>query len=249
MTGRIANKGTGAGSGNGFSRRSLLAGGLVVAAGALSGCQTLEAVGLPDQPPLPDEEFDYASAYAKLPDGEFTWPAINYKSFDQKYWRQVVDFKTRERPGTIIVDPYNNFLYWVLPGRKALRYGIGVGRAGFDWSGEALIRVKRPHPLWRPPREMIARNPSLERYWEKGFPPGPRNPLGARAMDLWDGPVDTLYRIHGTNKPSSIGKSVSSGCIRMWQQDVIDLFDRVPLRTKVIVLTEEQAAKTQQSEA
>ncbi|MTH97437.1 L,D-transpeptidase [Roseibium sp. RKSG952] len=221
-----------------ISRRSILKFGAVALAVPLAGCYT---VGLPGQPPLPDEEFDYALAYAELPDGEFTWPAINYQDFDQRYWRQVVDYRSGEKPGTIIVDPYNNYLYWTLSNKKALRYGIGVGRAGFAWSGDALIRVKREHPIWRPPREMIARKPSLERYWEKGYPAGLKNPLGARAMDLWQGSVDTLYRIHGTNDPSSIGKSVSSGCIRMWHQDAIDLFERVPLRTKVIVLTEDQA--------
>ncbi|MEP4769538.1 MAG: L,D-transpeptidase [Roseibium sp.] len=223
-----------------MDRRSLLTGGLIVAAGALGGCQTMELVGLPDQPDIPGENFDYSAAYAALPDGDFTWPAINYKKFDPKFLRQVVEYKSRQRPGTIIVDPHNNFLYWTLSSKTALRYGIGVGRAGFAWTGEALIRVKREHPIWRPPREMIARKPSLERYWEKGFPAGLRNPLGARAMDLWQGSIDTLYRIHGTNKPSSIGRSVSSGCIRMWQQDVIDLFNRVPLRTKVIVLTKDE---------
>ncbi|MBG6158636.1 lipoprotein-anchoring transpeptidase ErfK/SrfK [Labrenzia sp. EL_159] len=223
------------------SRRTFLTGGLLLTGAVLAGCQT--AVGLPDQAELPDENFDYATAYAALPDGEYTWPAINYKNFDESYLRQIVEYKTRERPGTIIVDPYNNYLYWTLGNKKALRYGIGVGRAGFDWSGEALIRVKREHPIWRPPREMIARKPSLERYWEKGYPPGLKNPLGARAMDLWQGPVDTLFRIHGTNKPSSIGKSVSSGCIRMWQQDVIDLFNRVPLRTKVVVLSKDPNAE------
>ncbi|WP_346908015.1 L,D-transpeptidase [uncultured Roseibium sp.] len=227
---------------NSFSRRALLGGGLVMMAVPLSGGYS---VGLHDQPDLPDETFDYASAYAAWPDGDYTWPAINYKSFDQKFWRQVVDYKSHEQPGTIIVDPYNNFLYWTLSRKKALRYGIGVGRSGFAWSGEALIRVKREHPLWRPPQEMIARKPSLGRYWEKGMEPGLKNPLGARAMDLWQGSTDTLFRIHGTNKPSSIGTKASSGCIRMWQQDVIDLFSRVPLRTKVIVLTKEQAEQHQ----
>jgi lipoprotein-anchoring transpeptidase ErfK/SrfK len=225
-----------------INRRGFLAAGLLLTATGLAGCQSAGLVGLPDQADLPDEQFDYAAAYAALPDGDFTWPAINYKNFDQKYWRQIVEYKTRERPGTIIVDPYNNFLYWTLGNGKALRYGIGVGKAGFAWSGEAKIRVKRPHPIWRPPREMIARKPSLERYWEKGYPPGLKNPLGARAMDLWQGSTDTLYRIHGTNKPNSIGKSVSSGCIRMWQQDVIDLFSRVPLQTKVIVLSKDPNA-------
>lgn len=217
-----------------LSRRSLLLGGTCSAlALSLAGCVT---VGLPDQPPLPDETFDYAAAYAALEDGEFTWPAINYKAFDKKYWRQVVDYKSKYRAGSIVIDPYNYFLYWILGRGKALRYGISVGKAGFGWSGEALIRVKRVHPTWRPPREMIQRKPSLEKYWVDGMKPGLRNPLGARALDLWQGNVDTLYRIHGTNQPSSIGRSASSGCIRMWHQDVIDLFNRVPVRTKVIVL-------------
>lgn len=226
-------------AGSGFSRRALLKGAAVVFAAPLAGCYT---VGLPDQPPLPDETFDYAAAYATLPDGDFTWPAINYQSFDPKYLRQVVDYKSGEAPGTIVVDPYNYFLYWTLTPKKALRYGIGVGRAGYAWSGGALIRVKRLHPIWRPPREMIARKPSLERYWKDGMKAGLRNPLGARAMDLWQGATDTLYRIHGTSQPNSIGRSVSSGCIRMWHQDVIDLFDRVPLRTKVIVLQKEESS-------
>lgn len=219
------------------SRRAFVRGALLLGATALSGCYT---VGLPGQPPLPDEEFDYAAAYAPLEDGDFTWPAINYKAFDREYWRQVVDYKSRQRPGTIIVDPYNKHLYWILSPSKALRYGIGVGKAGFAWSGEAQVRVKREHPIWRPPREMIARKPSLERYWEEGFPAGLKNPLGARAMDLWQGNRDTLYRIHGTPNPNSIGTNASSGCIRMWHQDVIDLYQRVPLRTKVIVLGKDE---------
>lgn len=225
-------------AGSGFSRRTLLTGAAVLFAAPLAGCYT---VGLPDQPPLPDETFDYATAYATLPDGEYTWPAINYKAFDPKFLRQVVDYKSGEKPGTVIIDPYNYFLYWTLTPKKALRYGIGVGRAGYAWSGDAMIRVKRLHPIWRPPREMIARKPSLERYWKDGMKAGLRNPLGARAMDLWQGSTDTLYRIHGTSQPNSIGRSVSSGCIRMWHQDVIDLFERVPLRTKVIVLRKDDA--------
>ncbi|NVK32867.1 MAG: L,D-transpeptidase [Rhodobacteraceae bacterium] len=225
------------GGGSPFTRRAFLLGASASAlALPLAGCYT---VGLPDQPPLPTPEFDYASAYAALEDGDFTWPAINYKSFDKKYWRQVVEYKSGERPGTIVIDPYNYFLYWVLDRKTALRYGISVGRAGFGWAGDAVIRVKRLHPTWRPPREMIERKPSLRKYWVDGMAPGLKNPLGARAMDLWDGNVDTLYRIHGTSQPSSIGRSASSGCIRMWHQDVIDLFNRVPLRTKVVVLTKD----------
>ncbi|MFD1695023.1 L,D-transpeptidase [Roseibium aestuarii] len=213
-----------------------------VSALALTGCYS---VGLPSQPPLPDETFDYDLAYAALPDGDFTWPAINYKATDRQYWRQIVDYDSKPtgaRPGSIVVDPYNRFLYWILSPKKALRYGVGVGKAGFAWAGDAEIRVKRVHPLWRPPQEMIARKPSLRQYWEEGMEPGLKNPLGARAMDLWQGNTDTLFRIHGTPEPSSIGTNASSGCIRMWHQDVIDLFERVPLRTKVTVLGAETKA-------
>ncbi len=222
--------GLAAGSGIRLSRRAFVIGAPL----ALAACQT--TVGLPGQPALPDETFDYAAAYGPMEDDGFKLPAINYTAFDRKFWRQVVDYDTSERAGTIVVDPYAKFLYWVLPGGKALRYGIGVGRAGFAWSGDAIIRMKREWPIWRPPREMIARKPSLERYWVDGMEGGLRNPLGARALYLWQGRVDTLYRIHGTNRPNSIGKSVSSGCIRMWQQDVIDLYARVPMNTKVVVV-------------
>ncbi|ADZ71495.1 ErfK/YbiS/YcfS/YnhG family [Polymorphum gilvum SL003B-26A1] len=216
-----------------ISRRALLGGAGATLALTLAGCNT---VGLHDQPPLPDERFDYDLAYAARKDGDFDIPAINYKAFDRRYWRQVVDYENREIPGTIVVDPQNKFLYWILSRRKALRYGIGVGKAGFAWSGDAVIRMKQEWPVWRPPKEMIARRPELARYGDDGMEGGPKNPLGARALYLWQGNVDTLYRIHGTNEPSSIGKNVSSGCIRMWHQDVIDLYARVPMNTKVIVL-------------
>lgn len=226
-------------TGTSVSRRAVMMGGLSALCLSLAGCYT---VGLPDQPPLPDETFDYDLAYAARKDGDFELPAINYKAFDRRFWRQVVDYKSGERPGTVVVDPYNAFLYWILTPSKALRYGVGVGKAGFAWSGDAQIRVKREWPIWRPPLEMIERKPALKKYWENGFEPGLKNPLGARAMDLWQGSRDTLYRIHGTNDPTSIGKNVSSGCIRMWHQDVIDLFSRVPLRTKVVVLGKPEEA-------
>ena len=127
----------------GLSRRSLMAGGLVLAAGTLAGCQTYEqVVGLPDQPPLPDEEFDYASAYAALPDGDFTWPAINYKAFDEKYLRQVVEYKTREKPGTIIVDTTERRLYHVLGNGKAMRFAADEVRD----TGRATqgVRIMKP---------------------------------------------------------------------------------------------------------
>ena len=142
--------------------------------------------------------------------------------------RQVVDYPSREAPGTVIVDTPHAFLYYVLGGGKAIRYGIGVGRQGFTWSGVKSIVRKQEWPDWYPPPEMVARQPYLPRM----IAGGPGNPLGARAMYLGG----TEYRIHGTNDPSSIGKHMSSGCIRMTNDNAIDLFNRVQIGTKVVVL-------------
>ena len=173
--------------------------------------------------------------YAAVEDGGFKVPAIPYQDFDPRYWRQVVDYATNEKPGTIVVEPQEMHLYWVLGRGAALRYGIGVGKAGFGWSGRAKIRMKREWPTWTPPDEMIARRPHLEKYAD-GMEGGLDNPLGARSLYLWQGYVDTLYRIHGTYDSGSVGRNVSSGCIRMWHQDAIDLYARVPLQTEVLVV-------------
>jgi lipoprotein-anchoring transpeptidase ErfK/SrfK len=146
--------------------------------------------------------------------------------------RQVVSYSTSEPPGTIIIDTPHTFLYLTLGGGKALRYGIGVGRQGFTWAGTQTIVRKAEWPDWIPPAEMIARQPYLPR-WVGG---GPGNPLGARALYLGN----TDYRIHGTNDPTTIGKHVSSGCIRLQNADVIDLFQRVGVGTKVVVLPNDQ---------
>ena len=140
------------------------------------------------------------------------------------------------------IDPQNHFLYLIQPGGWALRYGVGVGRDGFGWSGVAAIHDKQEWPDWYPPKEMIQRQPELRRHVSElqgglGVPGGPLNPLGSRAMYLWEGNKDTLYRIHGTNEPWSIGRSLSSGCIRMINQDIIDLYQRVPAGTRVVVLS------------
>jgi lipoprotein-anchoring transpeptidase ErfK/SrfK len=142
--------------------------------------------------------------------------------------RQIVNYATREAPGTIIIDTPNTYLYYVLPGGQAMRYGIGVGRDGFTWSGVQSITRKAEWPDWVPPPEMIARQPYLPRVMAGG----PGNPLGARAMYLGS----TVYRIHGTNAPATIGTHVSSGCIRLTNRDVIDLYSRVNVGTKVVVL-------------
>jgi lipoprotein-anchoring transpeptidase ErfK/SrfK len=179
--------------------------------------------------------------YAEIDGEPFRIPAVNLSQVDPAYLRKVVFYPSREAPGTIVVDPNRHFLYLVDEGGKAIRYGVGVGRQGFGWSGVATIRFKREWPDWYPPKEMLQRQPELMRAMSTlqsgiGMPGGPRNPLGARAMYLWQGNKDTLYRIHGTVEPWTIGKSVSSGCIRMINQDVIDLYRRAPEGTKVVVL-------------
>jgi lipoprotein-anchoring transpeptidase ErfK/SrfK len=148
--------------------------------------------------------------------------------------RQLVNYATREAPGTIIIDTPNTYLYLVLGHGQAMRYGIGVGRDGFTWSGVQSITRKSEWPDWIPPAEMIARQPYLPRYMAGG----PGNPLGARAMYLGG----TVYRIHGTNAPGTIGTHVSSGCIRLTNEDVADLYSRVNVGTKVVVLPMERRA-------
>jgi len=147
---------------------------------------------------------------------------------DPKYEKQVVQYDGRHAPGTIVIDTPNKFLYLVQGGGKAMRYGIGVGKPGFTWSGVKTISAKKEWPAWTPPPEMLKRRPDLPRHMEGG----PENPLGARAMYLGT----SLYRIHGSNEPWTIGTNVSSGCIRMRNEDVIDLYGRVPVGTKVVVI-------------
>ena len=151
-----------------------------------------------------------------------------------RFKRQVVSYMTREAPGTIIIDTPNTYLYYVLGGGQAIRYGIGVGRDGFTWSGVQTVTRKAEWPTWTPPAEMIARQPYLPRHMAGG----PGNPLGARAMYLGS----TIYRIHGTNMPETIGTQVSSGCIRLTNPDVTDLYSRVTVGTRVIVLPMDRRA-------
>ncbi|MBB3019086.1 lipoprotein-anchoring transpeptidase ErfK/SrfK [Microvirga lupini] len=153
--------------------------------------------------------------------------SIDY-AISPEFQRQIVSYGGRERPGTIVVDTNNKFLYLVQDGGRAIRYGIGVGREGFEWSGRQTVSMKREWPSWRPPADMLRRRPDLPRFMEGG----PDNPLGARALYLGS----SLYRIHGTNEPHTIGQAVSSGCIRMLNDDVVDLYNRVKVGTSVIVI-------------
>ena len=158
---------------------------------------------------------------------------------DSRLKRQIVSYSSKEAPGTIIIDTPHTFLYYVLGNGKAIRYGIGVGREGFTWSGVKSIERKAEWPDWYPPPEMVARQPYLPRMTSGG----PGNPLGARAMYI----AGTQYRIHGTNAPSTIGRHVSSGCIRLANEDVIDLYNRVQIGAKVIVLPQTAVAESQQA--
>jgi lipoprotein-anchoring transpeptidase ErfK/SrfK len=152
----------------------------------------------------------------------------------EDFHRQEIPYDTPHPPGTLVVDTDSRFLYLVLPEGQAIRYGIGVGREGFEWNGVAEIGRKTPWPYWFPPKAMVARD-RFAAKWAKGMPGGPKNPLGARTLYLYANGADTLYRIHGTNAPSSIGQAVSSGCVRMLNADIIELYDRVGEGTKVVV--------------
>ncbi|BAM92540.1 conserved exported hypothetical protein [Bradyrhizobium oligotrophicum S58] len=166
-----------------------------------------------------------------FPPDDATGPAVEQGEDSQlpdRLRRTIVNLDTREAPGTVIIDTGNTYLYYVLGGGRALRYGVGVGREGFTWSGVQTVTRKAEWPDWHPPAQMIARQPYLPRFMAGG----PGNPLGARAMYLGS----SEYRIHGTNDPSTIGKFVSSGCIRLTNEDVSDLFSRVQVGSKVVVL-------------
>ena len=179
-------------------------------------------------PPPPDR--DQRPLYANIDpaaDPEIDPPGQPFK-IDPRYMRQQVEYAGDEEPGTVIIDTPQKLLFLVEPGGKAMRYGIGVGRPGFTWSGVHKVSAKREWPDWYPPDEMIKRQPHLPQH----MPGGPNNPLGARALYLGS----TLYRIHGSNEPWTIGRNVSSGCIRMRNPDVIDLYSRVKIGTKVVVI-------------
>ncbi len=172
--------------------------------------------------------------YGSMRDGAFNVPAIPPGKIPAKYKRQIVRYDTAEEPGTIIVETGEKHLYFVMPGGKAVRYGIGVGREGFEWRGTSRVAMKREWPVWTPPPAMIKRQPELAK-WRGGMPGGPKNALGARALYLYNKGGDTGYRLHGTPEWWSIGKAMSSGCIRLINQDIIDLHSRASVGAKVIV--------------
>jgi lipoprotein-anchoring transpeptidase ErfK/SrfK len=211
----------------------------IVGAGALflGGCTTAPEPALVAAPPPPPPP---PLMYAAMPNEQFPIPAVDTTRLDQRFWRQDIDYPTDERVGTLIVDTPGKYLYHVLPGARATRYGIGVGREGFAWAGRAIVAYKRKWPRWTPPDSMVARQPELEPYSiaNGGMDPSLDNPLGARALYIHEGGRDTLYRLHGTPEASSIGQSVSSGCIRLVNQDVAHLYDSVRDGSSIVVISD-----------
>ncbi len=182
----------------------------------------------------------YAAIYAAIADEPFAVEAVDLSQLPPQFLRQEVAYQTGERPGAIVVDPTNRFLYLVQGDGWALRYGVGVGRVeAFNFRGEAKIGRKAEWPRWTPTPDMIAREPDRYGPYREGMAGGQGNPLGARALYLYKDGVDTHYRLHGTIEPETIGAKVSSGCVRLLNQDIIDLYRRVPLGAKVVVLAAE----------
>ncbi|MDI7861342.1 L,D-transpeptidase [Rhizobiaceae bacterium n13] len=175
--------------------------------------------------------------YGPREDNGYLIPAVPYDQIPPQYYRQRVSNPTGEPSGTVVVDTAARYLYLVEPGGTAMRYGVGIGREGFAWQGEGVIQWRKKWPRWNPPDEMVARKPELVKYSiaNGGMDPGLDNPLGARALYIFQNGQDTLYRLHGSPEWQSIGKAVSSGCVRLLNQDVIDLYDRVPNKARIVV--------------
>jgi len=191
----------------------------------LGGCATTDSMS----------SAEAAKLYGPVPNEKFPIPAVDVSKVDPKYYRRIVRYDTREAPGTIIVDPGNHYVYRIEGDGNATRYGANVSRAGFLWSGEAYVGRKAEWPIWTPPKEMIQRQPEARKY-AGGMPAGLNNPLGARTLYLYQNGVYTLYTIYSTSDPETIGAGITSGCTGLLSQDMIDLYSRTPVKTKVIVL-------------
>ena len=213
-----------------LSRRVFVLGAPLLLAGCASSRATVGALFNRSN----DSGFNYREIYAGGTENDHAYPPINLNAIDPKYLRRVVAAPAGETPGSIVVDPDNRFLYHIHDDGTATRYGVGVGREGFGWSGKATIKRKAEWPRWTPPPKMVKRDPLAAKF-AGGMPGGVENPLGARAMYLYQGDRDTLYRLHGTNDPTSIGKSMSSGCIRLLNQDIMALYHNTPVGVRVVV--------------
>jgi lipoprotein-anchoring transpeptidase ErfK/SrfK len=209
-----------------LNRRSFLIGSAVsVSALGLAGCATTDSMSLMEARVL----------YGPVDDKKFPIPAPDISKVDPKYFRKRVRYETKEAPGTIIVDPSSYYVYRIEGDNEATRYGANVGRQGFLWHGDAYVGRKAEWPTWTPPAEMIKRQPETAKY-ARGMPGGPENPLGARTLYLYQKGRYTLYTIYASNDPETIGTNLTSGCTGLMTQDMIDLYDRTAVKTKVVVL-------------
>lgn len=224
-------------------RRQMLVGGASLLALALAGCSTTAMPGATvaaSQTPVHNGASGavpphIAAMYGAISDDRFPIRASRMELVPEQFWRQAVADPTGEAPGTVVISTQDRFLYHVQADGTAMRYGVGIGAAGFEWSGRAHIAYKREWPTWTPPSEMIARHPELEQY-RHGMAPGPDNPMGPRSLYIHQGNTDTLYRIHGNSDERTIGHAVSSGCVRMLPQDVIHLHDTVRSGSTLVVI-------------
>ena len=209
-----------------IDRRSFLIGSAVgLGALGLSGCATTDGMSRAEAEKL----------YGPVPDEKFPIPAVDVTKFDPKYYRRTVRYDSDEKPGTIIVDPGKYYVYRVEGDGNATRYGANVGREGFLWSGDAYVGRKAEWATWTPPKEMIQRQPEAAKY-ARGMPGGLDNPLGARTLYLYQNGKYTLYTIYASSDPETIGTNLTSGCTGLLSQDMIDLYSRTPVKTKVVVL-------------
>ncbi len=209
-----------------LNRRSFLLGSAAgVGALGLAGCVESDSMS----------RTEAAKLYGPVPNEKFPIPAVDVSKIDPKYFRQTVRYDTKEAPGTIIIDPGKYHLYRIEGDGMATRYGANVSRAGFLWSGEVYVGRKAEWPTWTPPKEMMARQPEARQY-ANGMPGGLDNPLGARVLYLYKNGVYTVYTIYSTSDPETIGSSITSGCTGLLSQDMIDLYSRTPIKTKVVML-------------
>lgn len=231
-----------------ITRRFLVSSGLASIAAGAAGCSSIGMLPNDDRRPARPHfstrtvyRPNYREVYGPIASERTPILAFDHAQLDSRFLRQTVTFPTRESIGTIFIDPGAHHLYFVEARGHATRYGVGVGKEGFGWAGRATINMKRDWPDWVPPQEMVQRSPEIRAQLEPtprglGVRGGPRSPLGARAMYLFGEGRDLGYRIHGTTEPETIGGNVSSGCIRMINQDIIHLYSRAAIGTLVIVL-------------
>lgn len=224
----------------GFSRRRFLTGAAGISALALAGCARDPQVQrrIARRKAQNDAWAYYERLYGPMPNEQFPLPAVNLRLVKPQFFRREVPNTTGFPAGTMVVDTRNFYLYWNQEDGTSMRYGVGLGRAGFEWSGRGVIQWKQQWPKWTPPAEMIDRQPELEEFSAAngGMPPGLLNPLGARALYIFEDGKDTLYRVHGSPEAASIGRAVSSGCVRLLNQDIVDLYDRVPKGSPIQVV-------------